>query len=385
LQKGHSRWRYSGSVGDIRAWRAGCSALSSRLQRVVDPAGAEFQTLGVLALLFIGGIWMFLGVLQDVVAQDPLIRADTALYSFLQALRTSPTDLLMAALVELGSYGASLLVAASVLIWLLARRRWRSAAWWILTVGIAAALTPVIEPGAGYVRPLDWHSGDMHSPLPSGHATFTVLIYGFLGWLLVQRQTQLWRNAVIAVITIWIMMTGLARLYLVEDWLAGGLGGWSLGVAWFAILAGAFAYRQVRDDIRPVVLACIATAALAPFGSWTISEHLQTDLMRYSPVTHETVLTPRQWTEGDWRALPGRRSEISGERKKIFRCNGPRVPTPSRTASLRRAEGAPAWSVRSTLLWLSPKTSVDALPVLPCLQEAKALNWPLSNSIRDAR
>ena len=115
------------------------------------------------------------------VARDPLVRADTALYSFLQALRTVPTDRLMAGMVELGGYGVGLFVAGSVLIWLLVRRSWRSAAWWILVVGVAAALTPVVEPGASYVRPLNWHPGTAHSPLPSGHATFTVLVYGFLG------------------------------------------------------------------------------------------------------------------------------------------------------------------------------------------------------------
>jgi membrane protein DedA with SNARE-associated domain/membrane-associated phospholipid phosphatase len=266
--------------------------LAGRLLRIVDPERPEFQTLGVLALLFIGSIWMFLGILQDVVARDPLVRADTTLYSFLQALRTVPTDWLMAGMVELGGYGVGLFVAGSVLICLLVRRRWRSAAWWILVVGVAAALSPVVEPGASYMRPLNWRPGTAHSPLPSGHATFTVLVYGFLGWLLIQRQTPLWRNAVIAVITIWIMMTGLARLYLGANWLAGVLGGWSLGVAWFAVLAGAYAYRQVRDDIRPGVLACIAGGALVIFGSWTISEHLRTDLARYRPVTHETMLTP---------------------------------------------------------------------------------------------
>jgi membrane-associated phospholipid phosphatase len=279
----------------------------------------------------------------------------------------------MAGMVELGGYGVGLFVAGSVLIWLLVRRSWRSAAWWILVVGVAAALTPVVEPGASYVRPLNWHPGTAHSPLPSGHATFTVLVYGFLGWLLIQRQTPLWRNAVIAVITIWIVMTGLARLYLGEDWLAGVLGGWSLGVAWFAVLAGAYAYRQVRDDIRAGVLACIAGGALVIFGSWTISAHLDTDLARYSVVTHETVLTPRQWTEGEWRALPTQRSEISGDEEENFPLQWAESDgTITHRLVAAGWQAPPAWSVRSTLLWLSPKTSVNALPVLPLLSEGKS-------------
>jgi membrane protein DedA with SNARE-associated domain len=218
--------------------------LATRLMRIFDPDRAEFQTLAMLTLLFIASIWMFLGILQDVVAQDPLVRADTALYSFLQTLRTSLTDQLMMGIVQLSGYDAGLLVAAGVLVALLVRQCWRTAGWWVVTVGIAVALSPVVEPGGSYVRPLNWHTGTAHAPLPDGHATFTVLVYGFLCWLLVDRQGPLWRNAVTATVALWVTMTGFARLYLGEDWLAGVLGGWSLGLAWFAIVAGTYIYRM---------------------------------------------------------------------------------------------------------------------------------------------
>jgi hypothetical protein len=85
------------------------------------------------------------------------------------------------------------------------------------------------------------------------------------------------------------------------------------------------------------------------------------------------VLTPRQWTEGEWRALPAQRSEISGDEEENF----PLQWAASADAITHRLVAAgwqapPAWSVRSTLLWLSPKTSVNALPVLPLLSEGKS-------------
>jgi len=349
------------------------SRRASGLLRLFGPQRKESQTLGVLVLLFIGSVWMFLGIAQDVIAHDPLVRADTSLYIFLQTLRTSLTDRLMAGLVEMSGYGVGLFVGASVLIGLLVRSRWRTAAWWLLTVGIAAALTPVVEPGGDSGRPFNWHIGTVHSPLPSGYATFNVLVYGFLCWLLVRRQTSFWRNGVIAVIAIWVVMAGFARLYVGEDWLAGVLGGWSLGLAWFAALAGAYTYQQVYDDIRPKRVACFASGALLIFGPWTIFEHLQTDLVRYSPVAHEGMFTLSQWTDKDWRALPARRSEISGDEEESF----PLQWAAAAGGITRRLEAAgwqvaPAWSAKSTLLWLSPKTSVDALPVLPKLAEGES-------------
>jgi len=344
--------------------------LAGRLMRVINPDKAEFQTLAMLTLLFIGSFWLFLGILQDVVAKDPLVRADTALYSFLQTLRTSLTDELMVGMVELSGYDAGLLVAAGILVALLVRRCWRTAAWWVITVGIAAALSPVIEPGGSYVRPLNWHMGVTHTPLPDGHATFNVLVYGFLCWLLIRRQAPLWRNAVIVIVALWVTMTGFARLYLGEDWLPGVLGGWSLGLAWFAGLAGTYAYKQVHDDLRPKVLAGLTGGVIAILGTWAIPAHLQTDLARYRPTTHETALTLNQWTDGGWHALPARRSEISGDEEEKFPLQWAASDVII-TQQLESAgwQAAPAWSIRSALQWLFPKTSVNVLPVLPKLAD----------------
>ncbi|MDD1494070.1 MULTISPECIES: bifunctional DedA family/phosphatase PAP2 family protein [Burkholderia] len=346
--------------------------LAGRISAIVDPGKPDSQTRLVLVLLFIGSVWLFLGILQDVVAHDPLVRADTALYIFLQSLRTVPTDRLMAAIVEFSRFGVGLFVAAGVLFWLIARRCWHAAGYWILAVGIAAVLSPVIAPGLGYVRPFDWQPGTVHAPLPSGDAVYSVLVYGFLGWLLARRQPPLWRSIVVVAITTWIMMAGFARLYLGENWLADVLGGWSLGLAWFAVLAGTYTYRQVHDDVQPGILAAIVIGLLAIFGPWTSHERFQADLARYAPATRPTIITQSQWTEGAWRELPERRTEISGDEEE---------PLPLQWAARsdvieHRLEAAgwqtpAAWSARSSLLWLSPQTSVEALPVLPKLAQGE--------------
>jgi membrane protein DedA with SNARE-associated domain/membrane-associated phospholipid phosphatase len=346
--------------------------LASRISAIVDPGKPDSQTLLVLVLLFIGSVWLFLGILQDVIAHDPLVRADTALYSFLQTLRTEPTDRLMAGIVEFSRFGVGLFVAAGVLFWLIVRRCWHAAGYWILAVGIAVVLSPVIAPGLGYVRPFNWQPGAVHAPLPSGDAAFSVLVYGFLGWLLARRQPPLWRSIVVAAITLWIVIAGFARLYLGENWLADVLGGWSLGLAWFAVLAGAYTYRQVHDDVQPGILAASVIGLLAVFGPWTSPERFQADLARYAPATHLTIITQTQWTEGAWRELPDRRTEISGDEEEPFP-----VQWAARSDVIaHRLEAAgwqtpAAWSARAALLWLSPQTSVEALPVLPKLAQGQ--------------
>ncbi|WP_321782194.1 bifunctional DedA family/phosphatase PAP2 family protein [Burkholderia pyrrocinia] len=345
--------------------------LAARLSGIVGPDRPESPTLLVLALVFVGGVWLFLGILQDVIAHDPLMQADTAIYSFLQTLRTAPVDDLLAGIAELSAWSAGLAMAAAVLVWLMVRRCWRTAGYWVLAVGIAGAVSPVLEP-ADYVRPFAWQAGVTHAPLPSGNATFNLLVYGFLGWLLVHRRAPLWRSAVITVIAFWVALTGFARLYLGENWLADVLGGWSLGLAWFAVVAGLYTYRRVHDDVQPGLLAGLVIAVLAIFGPWTNLGHLQAELARYRPATHETGFTLKQWTDGGWRELPARRTELSGDQEESLPLQW--VDDSAAIAHRLEAAGwrvAPAWSAQSTLLWLSPMTSVAALPVLPKLSEGR--------------
>lgn len=345
----------------VAAWMSG----------IVGPDRPESPTLLVLMLLFIGSVWLFLGILQDVVANDPLMSADTAIYNFLRTLRTAPVDYLMAGIGELSTWGTGLAVAATVLVWLTMRRCWRTAGYWIVAIGIAAAVSPVFEP-SDYVRPFAWQIGITHAPLPSGNATFNILVYGFLGWLLVHRRVPLWRGVVIAVISMWIVLTGFARLYLGQNWLADVLAGWSLGLAWFAALAGLYTHRQVRDDVKPGLLACLVAATLAIFGPWTDLGRLRAGLHRYRPAVHETMSTQARWVDGDWRMLPGHRTELSGDREEAL----PLQWAGNSSAITQRIETAGwqiprAWSAQSTLLWLATKPSVVALPVLPKLSDGR--------------
>ena len=39
-------------------------------------------------MVVIGGVWLFLGVLEDVVSQDPLVQIDALVHELVQPLRT---------------------------------------------------------------------------------------------------------------------------------------------------------------------------------------------------------------------------------------------------------------------------------------------------------
>jgi len=365
--------RYGVPAARAAAWRA-MGRLGRRHPRlvagmsgIVGPDHPESPTLMVLALLFVASVWLFAGILQDVVAHDPLMDADVAIDNFLHTLRTVPVDYLMTGVVDLSGWGVGLIVAAVALLWLAARQCWRTAGYWMLAVCIAAAVSPVLEP-SDYARPLAWRAGMPHFPSPSGNATLNLLLYGSLGWILIRRWPSRWRGAVLVAIAGWIGVIGFAHLYLGENWLADVLSGWALGLAWFAVLAGMHTLWNVREDVRPAVLACVVTGTLAVYGAWANVGGVTPEVDRTRPAALSTALTMRQWTQGGWRSLPTTRIDLSGDREEALPLQW--ADDPASVSTRLEATGwrpAPAWSVQSALLWLTPHASVDALPVLPRL------------------
>lgn len=341
--------------------------VAQRLRRLMRFESPRSMALVAFAMLFVGSAWLFVGTAQDVIARDPLTRANVAVYSFLQALRTTPADAAMVAVAGFAGRAVTGAVAAAVLLWLAMRRCWRGALVWAVGAGIAFAVAMAIGPPGG-VRPFEWRAGAQQTLAPSADTALDVLVYASLAWLLVRRRQASWRSsAVIAGLAAWLTLGALARLYLGVNWLADVVGGASLGLAWFALLGAAFTSgRPMRDDGGRRALAVAALAALAIAGSWTLARGFDTDLLRYTPRPHVSALTLDQWTGGAWRALPAQRAEISGDREEDLPLQwAGQAGDVTRGVQCAGWRVARAWSLRAAAAWLLPRPPLDALPVLP--------------------
>ncbi|KVA16933.1 LssY C-terminal domain-containing protein [Burkholderia ubonensis] len=336
-----------------------------RLRRLVARVRRLPGVILLLALLFVGSVWLFAGVVQDVVANDPLMRADTALYAFLQNLRTPPVDAAMRAVTVLNGRDVGLIVAAAFLVWLMIHRCWLTAAWWIAAVGVAVVLVPPfgVAPEGG--TPATFAPGGAHVPLPDADAAFAILTTGCMGWVLTRGRAVLWRNGVATAIILWIVLGGFARLYLGNAWLSGLLGGWSLGLAWFALLAGVYAFGHVRDEVQPKGALVAVVVVLATAGVWTVPAAWRADR---DPHAHAGVvaMTVDQWMDGGWRSVPARRTEISGDREEFLPLQWCATSdTLDRHLAQAGWQRATPWSGQTALRWLLPQTPADGLPVLP--------------------
>nr|WP_175800650.1 LssY C-terminal domain-containing protein [Burkholderia anthina] len=345
-----------------RRWPRVGARLHDGIARVRRLPGA----VPVLALLFVGCVWLFAGIVQDVVANDPLMHADIALYAFLQNLRTPPVDAAMRALAVLHEHDTGLIVAAAFLVWLMIHRCWLTSAWWLATVGIAVVLVPVFGGGVPGTTPASLPPGALHVPLPDADAAFAILASSGMGWVLVRDRPALWRIPVATAVVLWIVLGGFARLYVGDTWLSGLLGGWSLGLAWFALLAGAYAYWQVREHVQPRGAFVAVLVVLATAGVWTVPAQWQLDRAARPHVGDVVAMTVDQWLRGGWQRVPMRRTEIGGDREEYLPLQWCATSdTLDRHLSLAGWQRATPWSPATALRWLLPQAPAETLPVLP--------------------
>jgi len=157
------------------------------------------------------------------------------------------------AITYLGSSGVLWTVTAAATVMLAIRRRWRLAAYLLVTGAGALVLNPVLKSLVGRLRPVVAHpiaygTGDS---FPSGHALGSIVCYGAILLVFLPAARGRWRTAFITVIVALVALIGISRLLLGVHYLSDVLGAWALGITWLGITAFAFELTR-RAEGKPV-------------------------------------------------------------------------------------------------------------------------------------
>jgi undecaprenyl-diphosphatase len=187
----------------LRNWaRMRDTWFNRQILSVLEPARNEVRGLIVAAFALMGAAWLFLGILEDIVTGDPLVRADRAVYVLLQGIRSTTGDAIMTAITELGDSSVVISVILAAGIWLLFKRAWRSAAYLVIAVAGASLFNSGIKLLLSRERPdHDLYIGLSNFSFPSGHSTVNTVLYGFLCVLAMRDMRPAWRIPVAAVST----------------------------------------------------------------------------------------------------------------------------------------------------------------------------------------
>jgi membrane protein DedA with SNARE-associated domain/membrane-associated phospholipid phosphatase len=348
-------------------WAASKPGLASRLiLSLFDPARPEAPAMLVATLFLLGGTWLFLGILEDVVSNDSLVQFDRGVLSALQGFHAAWADNLMVAATELGSGNVAVPVVIAVAVVLAVKRCWRTLAYWIGAVTFAQALVWVIKMALARTRPTDLYQGFEQYSFPSGHTASAFVIYGFLAVLIAQGKPRRTKIIIAVVAGAAILLVAISRLYLRVHWVSDVLASLSLGTAWVALLSIAYAHHVRNERLPARLLGLVVVATLTVAGTFYVSRNHSADLARFTPRDTLTVADLANWRGDGWLRLPANRSEVGGDPEEPMTVQW--AASSGQIASTLVAHGwqVPApWASSAALLWLLPTTAIGELPVLP--------------------
>ena len=224
-----------------------------------DPWGLPATLAGIA----IGaGLWVFLGIVQDLVAKDPLVILDIRLHNAAALFRTPAMTRLMLVITELGGPVVVPLLCTGAALLALARNRSRLAATFMLALAGPGLISVSFKALFGNERPIDAIVKAHEASFPSGHMLSGAVVYGLLAALLLSSGAGRSARAIgVTLLTLLIVSIGLSRLYLGVHWPSDLLG--SLGLALIALAALLFFLHYARP------IRWIDTVEL-PVGSYAL-------------------------------------------------------------------------------------------------------------------
>lgn len=375
----------------LRAYTLAIKSLSERpdrlpvaLARLLDPNRRGFVGLVFWSAVLIAAIVGSMGVLEDLVTGDPLVRADVAINHLVQGLRSEPIDALMVLLTAMGD-ALPLMAASSILIGvLLFQRAWRSALAVIGVIVTAGIMVPLIKVILHKPRPIEIYTGAESYSFPSGHVTMTAAIFGIFAVLISRGLAVGGKIAIFSLFVIWVTLVGASRIYLSAHWPSDVIGGMLFGImltAVFALLVNQF---SVGNHSRSVLV----TAVLATFflvGGYHAASSFNNNLVRYESRISVQDMSLADWTNGKWRSLPANRIDLGGESEEPLSIQWAGqveiIASAIEQSGWRRAKH---FTSRDALIFFSSGANRADIPPLPILHNGRMPSLTLVQSAKQA-
>ncbi len=357
------RWR-----DRLVQWAVPRTGLPSRVvMSLLDPARPESTGLLIAALVLLGSAWVFFGTLEDVVSRDTLTLLDQAVFTTLQGLRTDWLDHVMVTITELGSAAVAIPVIATVSVVLGLTRCWRTLAYWLAAVGFEQVLVWILKLTVGRARPTNIYTGLEQFSFPSGHAASSIVLYGFLGYLLARGKSNQQKLVIALLATLAVLLISFSRIYLGAHWMSDVLGSLTLGAAWIAVLSIAYTQHVQRERVPMHALWLGTLGALVVAGSLVVASQHARDMTRYAAVHGSaTQVDLPSWRLGGWQQLPKYRVDLEGAPEEPISLQWAgrqdEIASALDSAGWRRPV---SWSAATALAWLVPDPNISRLSVLP--------------------
>ena len=213
----------------------------------------HFYGLPLTLLFLVMGyiISLFIGLVEDVVTSDSIVAMDHFVSQQMGLLSESPVVNFFIFMTSLGSTPITCLVVflTGILCWVIGQR--------YIVIGLLTATigSTVFTFSSKLLfhrgRPLDILLLEQTYSFPSGHATVTIALYGFLAYMAIRFSRVFTRQVRIVVFTIFFsVLIGLSRIVLNEHYLSDVLGGYLVGALWLTVGISVTEWLSARGKIN---------------------------------------------------------------------------------------------------------------------------------------
>lgn len=184
-------------------------------------------------LLAYGLVILALLALSSAVYFEQVFPIDTTILKAIHQLESTPMNWIMLGFTRLGDPFLTVPAVFIIFALLWVRKHRTEAAFFALNCFGGAVLSTCLKIFFGKTRPALWDSSIVETTFryPSGHALGSVVLYGFLAYLLRRRMPQYGEWIYGGVITLCLAI-GFSRLYLGVHWPTDLLGGYIIGFLW---------------------------------------------------------------------------------------------------------------------------------------------------------
>ncbi len=332
---------------------------------LLDPGRTELSGLLLLAATLAGSLWLFLGILQDLIAGDPLVYADHAIFHLFAPYRHGFALRAAVAVSRLGSGAVTLAVAAVALLWLDRHRAARAATYGIAAIIGAALFAAGLNLALHRPPPPPLAPGWSLLPFPGGDLATASAFYGFLTVLIGRVLGGRQRAAVIVMTVLFLALQLGSRVYLGADWLSSELAAAAFGCAWAAGLGLAYVARPI-EPMLPWRLVGVAAATVAVAGVPAVTVGRHADLARYEATSAAPIMACGVWQGNGWESLPARSLDMLGGFNDPLSIQWAGSAQALRDVLIREGWSlSPPWTFRNALAFLAPKVVPANMPALP--------------------
>jgi membrane-associated phospholipid phosphatase len=158
---------------------------------------------------------------------------DRSLLLWIHQFANPQLDGLMLFITALGDPGTVITVFISTIVWLGMKRRYTDAIGFLIICTGGVLINQVMKLFFAKPRPELWTRliSETSFSFPSGHAVGSMVVYGFIGYILA-REFPVYQRYIYAAASILIIAVGFSRLYLGVHYPTDIIAGYGVGILW---------------------------------------------------------------------------------------------------------------------------------------------------------